>query len=198
VGLGLLTLLLVVLVGSSLVVSVAVLIVVLRVSKSIRMEAQGGRERLEILREQQERLAIMHEERRLLLEELERQRAAMAEADFAHPREEPAGGSSGRPSPTPADDQVWTDGLRLLGAARDIHVERYRGAGKSFGARTTLDLAAAGERTGLPAGCDRRKAAVEWLVSDHAIEPEPALRRRGGEPIYRVTRRGFEMLAAEA
>jgi hypothetical protein len=197
VGLELLTLLLV---GSSLVVSVAILIVVLRVLKSTRMEAQGGRERLAILREQQERLAIMHEECRLLLVELERQRAAVAEADFAHPREETASSSPGRPTPstTPVDDRVRTDGLRLLGAARDIHVERYGGAGKSFRARTALDLAAAGERTGLPAGCDRHKAAVEWLVSDHAIEPEPALRRRRGEPIYRVTRRGFGMLEAEA
>ncbi len=186
--------------GSSLVVGVAVLIVVLRVLKSTRMEAQGGRERLEILREQQERLAIMHEERRLLLGELERQRAAMAEAYFAHPRGEPASGGPGSPtpSPTPADDQVWTDGLRLLRAARDVHAERYRGAGKSFGARTMLDLAAAGERADLPAGSDRHNAAVRWLLSDHAIEPEPALRRRGGEPTYRVTRRGLEMLAAEA
>jgi hypothetical protein len=96
------------------------------------------------------------------------------------------------------DDQARSDGLRLLGAARDIHAERYRGAGGSFRARTTLDLVAAGERAGLPAGNDRHNAAVEWLLSDHAIEPEPALRRRGGEPIYRATRRGLEMLAAEA
>ncbi len=189
------------LVGISLLVSVAVLIGVLEVLKSTRLEVRGARERLELLREQQERLAIMHEERRLLLEELGRQRAATAEADLAHPRGEPASGSPGRPTPstTPVDDQVWTDGLRLLRAARDIHVEqRYSGAGRSFRARTTLDLVAAGERTGLPAGYDRHKAAVEWLLSDHAVEPEPALRRRGGEPIYRVTQRGLEMLAAEA
>ncbi len=196
-SLGLLTLLLV---GISLLVSVAILIVAFDILKSTRTEAHRGSERLEILREQQERLAIMHEERRLLLEELERQRAAMAEADSARPPEEPASGSPGSPTPstTPVGDQVRTDGLRLLGAARVIHVERHGGAGKPFGARTMLDLAAAGERAGLPAGHDRHKAAVEWLLSDHAIEPEPALRRRGGEPIYRVTRRGFEMLAAEA
>ncbi len=188
--------------GSSLLVSVAVLVAVLEVLKSTRIEARGARERLEILREQQERLAIMHEERRLLLGELERQRAAMAEAVFAHPRGEPASGGPGSPTPstTPTDDRVRTDGLRLLGAARDVHLQRQgeKTFGARFGARTPLDLVAAGERAGLPAGNDRHNAAVERLLSDHAIEPEPALRRRGGEPTYRVTRRGLEVLAEEA
>ncbi len=96
--------------------------------------------------------------------------------------------------------QARDTALGLLGAARDVHLERQgeRTFGARFGAKTPLDLAAAGERAGLPAGDDRRKAAVQWLLSERAIEPEPALRRREGEQTYRATRRGLKMLAAEA
>jgi two-component sensor histidine kinase len=42
-----------------------------------------GNERLEILREQQERLELLHEEHRTLLEELSRERARGAELERA-------------------------------------------------------------------------------------------------------------------
>ena len=63
--------------GGSLVVSGAILVVVWLLLRSTRRVEQGGEERLEMLREQQERLAFMREERRMLNEELEWRRSMM-------------------------------------------------------------------------------------------------------------------------
>jgi hypothetical protein len=52
--------------GGSLILSAATLYVVLGVRRSTRRAERAGNERLEILREQQERLALLHEERRML------------------------------------------------------------------------------------------------------------------------------------
>jgi hypothetical protein len=89
------------------------------------------------------------------------------------------------------------DALRLLRAARDIHVEQHGNDEDSFRATTTLDLVAAGELTGLPTGYPSHKAAVRWLESEGATEPDPMYRRTVGGRIYRVTARGLQMLAAE-
>jgi pyruvate/2-oxoglutarate dehydrogenase complex dihydrolipoamide acyltransferase (E2) component len=59
--------------GGSLVLSTVTLLIALRVWQSAYRSERAGEERLEILREQQERLEFMREERRLALEELERQ-----------------------------------------------------------------------------------------------------------------------------
>ena len=56
--------------GGSLAVGVASLCVVLGVRRSTRRAERSGDERLEILREQQERLGLLREERRVLEEEL--------------------------------------------------------------------------------------------------------------------------------
>ena len=56
--------------GGSLAVSVTTLYVVLGVRRSTRSVERSGDERLEILREQQERLGFLREERRMLEEEL--------------------------------------------------------------------------------------------------------------------------------
>ena len=56
--------------GGSLLVSVTTLYVVLGVRRSSRRTERSGDERLEILREQQERLGFLREERRMLEEEL--------------------------------------------------------------------------------------------------------------------------------
>jgi hypothetical protein len=61
--------------GGSLTVSTATLFIVWRVLRSTHRSERAGDERLEILREQQVRLKLWGEERRLLLEELERQRS---------------------------------------------------------------------------------------------------------------------------
>jgi hypothetical protein len=56
--------------GASLALSVTTLYVVLGVRRSSRRTERSGDERLEILREQQERLGFLREERRMLEEEL--------------------------------------------------------------------------------------------------------------------------------
>ena len=63
--------------AGSLVVSLTTLYVVLVALRSTRRVERAGGERLEILREQQERLRFLHEERRMLEEELEWRRSMM-------------------------------------------------------------------------------------------------------------------------
>jgi hypothetical protein len=63
--------------GGSLAVSVATLYVVLGVRRSTRVAERSGEERLEILREQQQRLGFLREERRMLEEELGWRRSMM-------------------------------------------------------------------------------------------------------------------------
>jgi flagellar biosynthesis/type III secretory pathway M-ring protein FliF/YscJ len=58
--------------GGSLIVSLAVLVLVWRVLRNARRSRAASDERLEILREQQERLKIMGQERSMLKEELQR------------------------------------------------------------------------------------------------------------------------------
>ncbi len=72
-----LELLTVVLSGGSLSVSLAVLFVCWRVLGNTHRSRRVGDERLEILREQQERLKVMYQERSMLKEELERLRSLM-------------------------------------------------------------------------------------------------------------------------
>ena len=62
------------LVGLGLGLSVAVLVILWQVWGSTDRSEQAGKERLEMLREQQERLEHLHEERQVLLEEMERLR----------------------------------------------------------------------------------------------------------------------------
>ena len=73
----------------SLAASVVTLVVALRILQSVHRSENSAEERLEILREQQQRLEFMREERRLLLEEIERQRSEMNGAQ--RPLELPAG-----------------------------------------------------------------------------------------------------------
>ena len=62
------------LVGLALGLSVAILVILWQVWGSTDRSEQAGKERLEMLREQQERLEHLHEERQVLLEEMERLR----------------------------------------------------------------------------------------------------------------------------
>jgi hypothetical protein len=79
--------------------------------------------------------------------------------------------------------------LRLLGAARDVHLACQQGVkwfGSTFRAGTTLDLVAAGERAGLlMVAYDRRRYDVEGLRARETIETDPCLRRMVGGAIYR-------------
>ena len=67
--------------GGSLAISAAVLVLVWLNLQSTRRVEQVGDDRLEMLREQQQRLEFMHEERRSLVEELEWRRSMMADTD---------------------------------------------------------------------------------------------------------------------
>jgi hypothetical protein len=79
--------------GSSLAVSLAVLFVCWRVLGNTHRSRRAGDERLEILREQQERLRVMYQERNILREELERLHSLMD------------GGESPRELPAPSDGE---------------------------------------------------------------------------------------------
>jgi hypothetical protein len=63
--------------GGSLIVSSTILAVVLVVWRSTHRSERAGDERLEILREQQQRLGFLREERRMLEEELQWRRSMM-------------------------------------------------------------------------------------------------------------------------
>ncbi len=63
--------------GASLITSVTILYVVLKVLRSTHRAERAGGERLEILREQQQRLGFLREERRMLEEELQWRRSMM-------------------------------------------------------------------------------------------------------------------------
>jgi hypothetical protein len=103
-------------------------------------------------------------------------------------------------------ESVSQDGLRLLRAAKDLFVEQQGDDEGSFRAGTTIDLPVAGELVGMPVGFPSHNAAVEWLESERAIEPDPLYRRvpeRAIEPdplyrratmtIHRVTATGVEL-----
>ena len=85
-------LLTVVLSGGSLAVSLAVLMVCWRVLGNAYRSRRAGDEHLEILREQQERLKVMHQERSMLKEELERLRSFMDEGESLRELPAPAEG----------------------------------------------------------------------------------------------------------
>ncbi len=74
--------------GGSLVLSTVTLLVAWRVLQSAHRSERAGQERLEILREQQERLEFMREERRLSLEEVQRQHMREQQERLEFMREE--------------------------------------------------------------------------------------------------------------
>jgi len=85
-----LELLVALLAGGSLTVSLAVLLLVWRVLRNVRRSKAAGDERLEILREQQERLKVMNQERSMMKEELERLRSVLDEEQYERQLELPA------------------------------------------------------------------------------------------------------------
>jgi hypothetical protein len=64
-------------------IGLATLAIAARTLRSARRAERGGDERLEILREQQERLKLMYQERHMLEEELKRERNRRAELERA-------------------------------------------------------------------------------------------------------------------
>jgi pyruvate/2-oxoglutarate dehydrogenase complex dihydrolipoamide acyltransferase (E2) component len=74
--------------GGALVLSTATLLIAFRVWQSAKRSERAGGERLEILREQQQRLEFLREERHLLVEELQRQRSRLEERLKEKPSQE--------------------------------------------------------------------------------------------------------------
>ena len=72
--------------GTSLITSVTILYVMLKVLGSTHRVERAGEERLEILREQQQRLQFLREERRMLEEELEWRRSMMDSSSSSEER----------------------------------------------------------------------------------------------------------------
>ena len=64
-----------------LVVGFAAIVLAGRILRSALRSERMGKERLEILRDQQERLELLREERRMLLEQMREQRARGAELE---------------------------------------------------------------------------------------------------------------------
>ena len=85
--------------AGALVIASATLFVGFRVLRSSLRGERSGNERLEILREQQERLKLMHQDRRMLEEELDRLRSTMDEEE--RPRELPAPADPEQPERRP-------------------------------------------------------------------------------------------------
>ncbi len=92
--------------GGSLVVSVAILVVAWLVLRSTRRAEQAGEERLEMLREQQERLLFLREERRMLEEELEWRRSMMDREQRLLELDAPLG-SNGHSQPERTGSGSW-------------------------------------------------------------------------------------------
>lgn len=75
--------LLLVLGSLSVLVGMVAVVLALRILRSALSSERMGNERLEILREQQQRLGVLREEREMLLEELRRTHARNAELEQA-------------------------------------------------------------------------------------------------------------------
>jgi hypothetical protein len=69
--------------GLLMLIGLVTLAIAARTLRSAHRAERGGDERLEILREQQERLKLMYQERHMLEEELERERNRRAELERA-------------------------------------------------------------------------------------------------------------------
>ncbi len=69
--------------GLLVVIGVTTLAIAARTLRSARRAERGGDERLEILREQQERLKLIYQERHMLEEELKRERDRRAQLERA-------------------------------------------------------------------------------------------------------------------
>jgi pyruvate/2-oxoglutarate dehydrogenase complex dihydrolipoamide acyltransferase (E2) component len=146
--------------GLSLVLSSATLLIVWRLSQSAHRSERAGEERLEILREQQQRLAFMREERRLLLEELRSQRAESEDALREEPlREEPppqeggGGGAGEQVVEEPAERSAGHGGEppeatpAAKRKAEELGVDIWRVEGSGANGRiTVMDVLSAADR----------------------------------------------------
>src|SRR5918992_116826 len=137
--------------GGSLVLSTVTLLIAWRVLQSAHRSERTGQERLEILREQQERLEFMREERRLSLEELERQRSGSEEHLEEKPPQE--GGEGEEVVEQPAErapgqtrgDPEATDAAKRKAEELGVDLWQVEGSGTD-GRITVTDVRSAANR----------------------------------------------------
>jgi pyruvate/2-oxoglutarate dehydrogenase complex dihydrolipoamide acyltransferase (E2) component len=141
--------------GLSLVLSAAILLIVWRLSQSAHRSERAGEERLEILREQQQRLAFMREERQLLLEELRSQRAESEDAlrEEPPPQEGGGGGAGEQVVEEPAERSAGHGGEppeatpAAKRKAEELGVDIWRVEGSGANGRiTVMDVLSAADR----------------------------------------------------
>jgi hypothetical protein len=90
--------------------------------------------------------------------------------------------------------EVDQDALALLRAAKEHHNRQEPGEPLSEGTRVAPGLVA--ERVGLEPETPRYERAVRYLVREGALVWEERLGGVPGVDIYRIMRRGLEMLEA--
>ncbi len=102
----------VVVASGTLAVGVVTLVVAVLILGSARRSEQTGEERLEMLREQRERLELLNAERRLLQEELKNQRQATPDGSRSTPRLEEESDRRVGPTERPEGAESWFDAGR--------------------------------------------------------------------------------------
>jgi hypothetical protein len=102
----------VVVASGTLAVGVVTLVVAVLILGSARRSEQTGEERLEMLREQRERLELLNAERRLLQEELKNQRQATPDGSRSTPRLEEESDRRVESTERPERSESWFDARR--------------------------------------------------------------------------------------
>jgi hypothetical protein len=90
-------------------------------------------------------------------------------------------------------EHTTEDARALIGAAKEVHVERH--GAQTFLPGTYLPFLEAAKRTGIRSDRQRYHDALEDLEYDGAIEWDPSARYARGDKHYLITRRGLDDLA---
>ena len=87
-------------------------------------------------------------------------------------------------------EHTTEDARALIGAAKEVHVERH--GAHTFGPGTYLPFREAAKRTGISSDRQRYHDAIEDLEYEGAIEWDKGARYAGGDKHYLITRRGLD------
>ncbi len=89
-------------------------------------------------------------------------------------------------------EHTTEDARALIGAAKEVHVERH--GAKTFLPGTLLPFLEAAKHAGIRLDRQRYYEAIEDLEYDGAIEWDPSARYARGDKHYLITRRGLDDL----
>jgi hypothetical protein len=87
-------------------------------------------------------------------------------------------------------EHTTEDARALIGAAKEVHVERH--GAMTFVPGTYLPFLEAAKRTGIRSDRQRYHDAIEDLEYDGAIEWDASARYARGDKHYLITRRGLD------